>query len=138
MAKRKLSSEQRTKLRAELAAGVKAGTRTPELLETIAKKYGITTITARWYLKSLGVKPKSRRGRPAGSKNGLANVDAIQTKAMESMQRAKKAKKLLPRWKKLVARKQELERESKRVEKLLQQVTKKADKLGEVVSALVL
>src|SRR5688572_12550016 len=63
MAKRKLSPEQRTKLRAELAEAVKAKRKTPEVLEEISKKYGITTITARWYLNSLDGKPRRKAGR---------------------------------------------------------------------------
>lgn len=135
MAKRKLSAEQRTKLRAELADGVKAGTKTPELLEAVSKKYGITTITARWYLKSIDGAPKRRTGKGGRPpKNGQA---ALHTEALEAFERAKKAKSLVPRWQKLVDQKTELERQSKKIDRQLIRVTKKAEKLGKIISSLV-
>lgn len=139
MAKRKLSAEQRAKLRAELAQGVKAKTPIPELLETISKKYGITTITARWYLKSIGVKPKRRKGqpgRPPGS-NGLSGLKAMHSRALKTIARAKEAKRLYPRWRKLVQRGADLERELGKLDRKLKRVSKRATQMKDRIVELV-
>jgi hypothetical protein len=74
-----------------LAAGVKSGAKVTDVLRETAKKYGITTITARWYLKSISVKPKrkgKRMGRPPGSRNGSSDlakvVEKLAAKTMEA------------------------------------------------------
>ena len=53
MAKRKLSESQRAAIRKELAELLRSSETKAAALQTVAKKYGITTITARWYAKTL-------------------------------------------------------------------------------------
>ena len=53
MAKRKLSEKDRAAIRRRLKRGLAKGTPPSELLKRAAKRYGISTETARWYLKSL-------------------------------------------------------------------------------------
>jgi hypothetical protein len=74
MAKRKLSESQRVSIRKELGALLRTSKTKAEALRTVAKKYGITTITARWYAKSLkgpsaavtkSPKPQAPAARPA-------------------------------------------------------------------------
>jgi hypothetical protein len=141
MAKRKLSAEQRAKLRAELAEGVKSGRKTPELLEQVSKRFGITTITARWYLKSIGVKPKrrgKRLGRPPGSKNGLPKIlDNVHAKALETIGLAEKAKRLVPKWEKLLKRQAELNMVVQKAQQQLQRVSKRAKTIGDKITSLV-
>jgi len=53
MAKRKLSESQREAIRKELKELLRTAKTKAEALRVVAKKYGITTITARWYAKTL-------------------------------------------------------------------------------------
>lgn len=145
MAKRKLSAEQRRELRAELKKALDAGKPTPEILKETSAKYGISTITARWYLSSLREgKPsngssKARRGRPRGSRNRVASArdGELQTLAAEKLKKAKKAARLVPRWKRLVAREKELQKIQRTVTKQLQRVSGKAKGLKSRISELV-
>lgn len=117
MAKRKLSFQQRQAVRQELSKGFGAKKKTSELLQTVADKYGITTVTARWYLKSIkrpsraiaspnpkSRKPSSKRQTPRkpglnGFKgSSLKLVQQIQLSAEKRLKRALEVKKLLPQW----------------------------------------
>ena len=73
MAKRKLSQSQRAAIRKELAALLRTAKTKAEALRAVAKKYGITTITARWYAKTLGGAP-APRGRTSAPKGKAAVV----------------------------------------------------------------
>lgn len=151
MAKRKLSSEQRVELREEMKKAVEAGQKPAEILDATAKKYGITTITARWYLKSLdggksagrgrkarrGRPPGSgrRRGRPPGRPSGLAGmVDAVQA---GSLKKAKAAQRLFGRWQNLLTREGALRKVERKVGKQLAKLKKQTQALGDRISRLV-
>lgn len=130
MAKRKLSAEQRVELRSELKKALEAGKPTPEILKEASAKYGISTITARWYLNSLRErKPsngstKARRGRPRGSRNRAGSIrhGDLQTLAAEKLKEARKAARLLPRYKRLLAREKEMEKDHRSLTKKLERV----------------
>lgn len=136
MAKRKLTADQRATLRKDLAAAVKGEAKVANVLRDIAKKYGITTITARWYLNSLdGVKKRKRGrkpGRPAGSRNG-----DIAKFVEEQATKAREASRLVPRWQKLIDRESELRRLSLKLGRRLEATSKKASKLRSKIQALV-
>lgn len=73
MAKRKLTSEQRDSVRKEVKEMVAGGKPRAEVLKAVAEKYGISTESARWYLKDgkrdkkakSGKKPKANAPRKA-------------------------------------------------------------------------
>lgn len=69
---------------------------------------------------------KGKRGRPAGSMNGYANLMKV---VEDQHQRSKEAARLVPRWQKLVDRESELRRESAKLERKLEATSKKAGKL---------
>lgn len=139
MAKRKLSSEQRAELRADLKKAVGAGQKTADVLRDVAKKYGITTITARWYLKSIdGVKsPRGeRRGRKPGRPPG--NGDTGLLKLVEEQHRnAREARRLVPRWQRLVGREALLRRQATQVQRRLDATSRRAVALRKRIDALV-
>ncbi len=166
MAKKKLSVEQREELRQELAASIKAGKSVVESVTAVAGKYGLSTVTVRWYLAKLGIVPKGKRGRPAGSKtakrgpgrpkgsgqkrgpgrpkgsgpNGTLTagmVAAVQSKAAAAIKNGRAAQKLMPRWEKLVAQEQELRRQAAALARRLAGVAAQARALGAKVQALV-
>src|SRR5579862_929834 len=69
MAKRKLSEAQRATIRQDLSKLLRTVKIKAEAFRTVAKKYGITTITARWYAKTL-------KGAPAPTKAKAAKAGA--------------------------------------------------------------
>ncbi len=147
MAKRKLSAEQRTSLREDLKKGVAAGKKTADLLREIAEKYKITTITARWYLKSVGGTPKRKSGRrgpgrPPGRRPGRPALGTISDSGLakqvqEQSDKANEAKKIVPRWQKLVDKEAQLRRQALKVERLLEATASKASQLRNRISELV-
>ena len=153
MAKRKLSSEQRAELRQEMAKALEAGQKPADILNETAKKYGITTITARWYLKSLdGSKGKragkARRGRPPGSGRGAGRrgrppgrdaglsgmVEAVQA---EGLKKAKAAQRLFARWQSLLTKEGALRRIERKVGRQLARLERQTKSLGRRISRLV-
>ena len=139
MAKRKLSSEQRVALRLELKAGLAGKKKQADILRAIAEKYGITTITARWYLKSLDGHKKGRKpgrrgpGRPPGS----GNVDGLVKLVEEQSRNAKAARRLVPRWQTLMSREASLKRLAAKVDRQLAATSRKATTLRKRLDALV-
>lgn len=137
MAKRKLSSEQRAELRAELKKAVDAGEKTPDLLRAVSKKYGITTITARWYLKSIDGAPRAgRRGRKPGRPPGGGEANLLRI-VEEQHRNAREARRLVPRWQKLVARQGLLRRQVGKLQRRLDAAQKRADTLKRRIDALI-
>jgi hypothetical protein len=139
MAKRKLSQSQRASIRKELAALLRTAKTKADALRAVAKKYGITTITARWYAKSLkgaasptakpakAVAPKSQarvaRKAPSarnGTSNGVAVaasrlVASLASAAELAVARVKQAKKLVPKWQAYVRKELTLKKAERRV-----------------------
>jgi hypothetical protein len=149
MAKRKLSGSQRSQLRSALAKGVKAGRAVAELVAEAAKKYGITTVSARWYLKGAGGKPKKASKRKTVSRRGTARVKiarngvlprflrVVALKAAEVAERAKEAKRLFPEWRSLVKKEHHLRSVQTQVKRELTSVARRAKSLGAKIKGLV-
>jgi transposase len=139
MAKRKLSADQRRELRAWLTKAVDGGRPTPEIIKDAASKYGISPITARWYLKSLnGSGARARRRPTKSSRNGVSarSNGALEVIVQDALVKAREAKRLLPRWQKLVAREVELRRLVKKVGVQLTRTSRKAKTLGGRIAEL--
>ena len=137
MAKRKLSPEKRVQLRVELKKAVDGGKKVADVLREVAAKYGITTITARWYLKSLDGKPgKPGRGRQPGRRSGTSGSAGFLKAVMERTQNAKAAGKLIPRWQALVDKESTLRRQALKLGRRLEAVAEKARKIRGCISAL--
>jgi hypothetical protein len=144
MAKRKLSPEKRAELRAYLKKSIGGEQKTADVLREVAKKYGITTITARWYLKSVdGSKKAGRRGpgrprgrklgRPAGSNGSHAGfLKMVEARA----ENAKAAGKLVPRWQALVGKESTLRRQVLKLSRQLKSTSRKASKLRSMIGQL--
>ena len=69
MAKRKLTEVQRKSLRKEIGTRLSKKEAVADIIRVISEKYGIVSITARWYLKKV---QDSRPGRKPG-KNGSSS-----------------------------------------------------------------
>lgn len=150
MAKRKLSAEQRAELRADLKKSIGGDEKTADVLRRVAKKYGITTITARWYLKSIGGTPKLRAGkrgpgrppgrkpgRPAGSNGNPSDYLKTISARTEVAKAAKAAGKIIPRWQALLDKESGLRRLALRIERKLEATSQKASELRNRIKELV-
>jgi hypothetical protein len=139
MAKRKLSSEQRAELRSDLKKAIGGERKTADVLRDVAKKYGITTITARWYLKSIDGRPRKARGAKRGRKPGRpVGGDAGLLRLVEEQARnAKEARKLVPKWQRLVTREASLRQLASRVQRKLSATSQRAVALRKRIDALV-
>jgi hypothetical protein len=153
MAKRKLSPQQRLAIRKVIEQGLAQKRKISEILRGVAEKYEITTVTARWYLKSLrpGTTPRGRkasaRRRPAGRRPGakrrhLSNgvsfklVEQVQSVARLTLKRALEAKKLIPKWQVYVKKEASLRRLVSRASHELKAITSKATALRKRIQAL--
>ncbi|SRR5258708_2271645 len=161
MAKRKLSPEQRVTIRKEIRQFLTQKMKPADLQRLIAKKYGISTITARWYLKSVrspqspsprqvtravGARGRdARKNRKESAKrighapaNGAIHrlVASIQAIAEETFARGREAKKLIPQWRVYVRKELSLKKLESRVRRELRVVSKKAKALHRTIRKL--
>jgi hypothetical protein len=150
MAKRKLSLEQRQTIRKEIRLFLTQKKRQADILRAVAKKYGITTITARWYYKSLvsprkASTPKKAKGSRAISytpraqaENGasLRLVHQVQSLANRNFKRVLEAKKLIPKWQIYVKKEAALKKLESKVKSDLRAISTKASALHRKIRAL--
>lgn len=155
MAKRKLSSAQRRAVRKTIAKALKAGRKPAEIMREVAKRYGITPVSARWYLRAAAPanghrKAAARRNvrkgvsrvqaRRVALKNGdgirLSLLNAVESRAAATLRKAKKARRLLPHWRSLVKREKSLGLAQAQRERELSEVRKRAKEMGARIKAL--
>ncbi len=147
MAKRKLSQAQRVELRKAMAGGLKAGRAPGELVKEAAGKYGITTVTAAWYLKTLkgggakkAARPKGKKAkRSAPERNGVLTrlVWIVESKAATAARRLRAARRLVPKWRALLKKEHHLKLLESRLRRELPAISRKAKSLGEKIRAMV-
>lgn len=154
MAKRKLSPQQRFTIRKDIRQFIAQKRIQADILRAIAAKYGITTITARWYFKSV-VRPskfstrtpkstrkygarKSHRGTRIQPTNGvsLRLVHKLQSVAEKSLKRALEVKKLIPRWQVYVKKEASLRQIESRLRQELRAISSKASALHRRIQSL--
>lgn len=155
LAKRKLSLEQRATVRKEIRQSLTKKKKPAEILRAVAAKYGVSIITARWYLKSVlrpgkpvsARKPKGRHqasGRQARRRtrvqpaNGAAMrfVHQVQAIAEKSFKRVVEVKKLIPKWQVYVRKEASLRQLENRVKTQLRAISTKVAALHRRIQAL--
>jgi len=166
MAKRKLSESQRATIRKELTHLLRTAKTKAEALRVVAKKYGITTITARWYSKTLkgaptsAAKPGAPKAAPAqpkasrlkaapargqaAARNGHGGVVGTVGKIVAgalvtagiAFARARQAKGLIPQWQMYVKKELSLRKMERQVRRELQAVAKKARAIHQRIKSL--
>src|SRR5262245_3617808 len=97
MARKKLSASQRAAIRKEILKKLGGGASRTAVSRDLSKKYGVSTVTIRWYIKSL--KGPSAAPRPAsvaiaGSARSMKLLDIVKNVSAEGLARALAAKKL--------------------------------------------
>jgi hypothetical protein len=96
MARKKLSDAQRVAIRKDILKRLGAGASRTSTSRELARKYGVTTVTIRWYIKSLkGPASRLSPSLPArGSRSSLRLLDIVKNVSADGLERALAAKKL--------------------------------------------
>ena len=107
MARKKLSDVQRTAIKKEILKKLKAGESRTSVGRQLSKKYGVSTVTIRWYVKNL----KGTTPAPAArSTTSLRLLDIVKNVSAEGLARALAAKKLFVQLQEQLAHTEQLRR----------------------------
>jgi hypothetical protein len=87
MARKKLSDAQRAAIRKEILKRLGAGESRSSIGRELSRKYGVSTVTIRWYIKSL-------KGAPANGRGAIRLLDLVKHVSEDGLNRALAAKKL--------------------------------------------
>jgi hypothetical protein len=135
MAKKKLSGPQRVAIRKEILKRLAAGESRSSVGRQLARKYGVSTVTIRWYIKSLkgnapagspAPLPAVRIGRSARSPKLL---DIVKNVSEEGLTRALAAKKLFLELQEKLAEGEKLRRAEREVRRSLELIMASAKQL---------
>ncbi len=91
MARKKLSDAQRVAVRKEIAKRLGDGESRSSVGRLLARKYGVSTVTIRWYIKSLKGSAAPRNGSGSGP---IRLLDLVKHVSEDGLSRALAAKKL--------------------------------------------
>lgn len=138
----KLSDAQRTQIRSEMKKRVAGGDSTAEIVNSFAKKYSISTATARYYLKSIvgknGTPRKAEKAAPRPSRNGHASGlrKLAETLTTADLKRIVAAQAVLPKLEAAQKRRAALEEQADRIQKDLKAAERTAEQLERRVKSL--
>ena len=127
MARKKLSDAQRAAIKKEIQKKLKAGESRTSVGRQLSKKYGVSTVTIRWYVKNL----KGTTAAPvARSSASIRLLDIVKNVSAEGLARALAAKKLFVQLQQQLAHTEQLRRSldaatarARQLEKKLQRLT---------------
>lgn len=128
MARKKLNDAQRAAIKKEILKKLAAGDSRTSVGRQLSKKYGVSTVTIRWYIKTL------KGGMPAASvarsRNSMRILDIVKNVSEEGLARALAAKKLFVQLQQQLAQTEQLRRSldaatarTRELEKKLQRLT---------------
>ena len=127
MARKKLSDAQRAAIKKEILKKLADGESRTSLGRRLSKKYGVSTVTIRWYVKTLrggGTAAVSR------ARSSIRLLDIVKNVSAEGLARAVAAKRLFVQLQEQLAHTEELRRSldaatarAKQLEKKLQRLT---------------
>ena len=128
MARKKLSDAQRAAIKKEILKKLAAGDSRTSVGRQLSKKYGVSTVTIRWYVKTL--KGRAPALPVARTRSSLRLLDIVKNVSEEGLARALAAKKLFVQLQQQLAQTEELRRSldaatarAKELEKKLQRLT---------------
>lgn len=142
MARKKLSDEQRSAIRKEILKKLRAGESRSSVGRQLSKKYGVSTVTIRWYVKSLkgnapvGRAPASAPATVAPPRSTMRLLDIVKNVSEEGLARALAAKKLFVQLQAKLADAEKLRRAEREVQRSLQIITASARRLEEKLHKL--
>ena len=128
MARKKLSDAQRAAIKKEILRRLTAGESRTSVGRQLSKKYGVSTVTIRWYVKTLKGRPPSPP--VARTRSSLRLLDIVKNVSEEGLARALAAKKLFVQLQQQLAQTEQLRKSldaatarAKVLEKKLQRLT---------------
>jgi len=132
MARKKLSQSQRSAIRKEILKRLGAGASRTAVGRDLSKKYGVSTVTIRWYIKSLKGTVAATGSAPisiTGPTRAMKLLDIVKNVSEEGLARALAAKKLFVQLQKKLAETERLRRAEREVQRSLQLITASARQL---------
>jgi hypothetical protein len=127
MARKKLSDAQRAAIKKEILKRLADGESRTSVGRHLSKKYGVSTVTIRWYVKTLRGGGASAVGR---ARSSIRLLDIVKNVSAEGLARAVAAKRLFVQLQEQLAHTEELRRSldaatarAKQLEKKLQRLT---------------
>ncbi len=132
MARKKLSASQRTEIRKEILKKLGAGASRTAVSRDLSKKYGVSTVTIRWYIKSLkgtSAAPRTPSVSITGSTRAMKLLDIVKNVSEEGLARALAAKKLFVQLQRKLEETERLRRAEREVQRSLQLLTASARQL---------
>ena len=128
MAKKKLSDAQRAAIKKEITRKLAAGESRTSVGRQLSKKYGVSTVTIRWYVKTLKGGPST--APVARSRSSMRLLDIVKNVSEEGLARALAAKKLFVQLQQQLIQTEQLQRSldaatarARELEKKLQRLT---------------
>jgi hypothetical protein len=126
MARKKLSDAQRVALKKEILKRLSSGDSRTSIGRQLSRKYGVSTVTIRWYVRSL----KGTPAPAARSRSTMRLLDIVKNVSEEGLARALAAKKLFVRLQRKLAETEQLRRSldaatasARQLERKLQRLT---------------
>ncbi len=144
MAKKKLSGPQRAAIKKDILKRLAAGQSRSSIGRLLARKYGVSTVTIRWYIKSL--KGNAPVPTPAplpvvsigGSRQSMKLLDIVKNVSEEGLTRALAAKKLFVQLQEKLAESQKLRQAERDVRRSLEIIMASAKRLEKKLQKLTL
>ncbi len=137
MAKKKLSAAQRTSIRKEILKRLAAGESRSSVGRQLARKYGVSTVTIRWYIKSLkGSAPAPAPAGAGSSSRSIRLLDIVKNVSEEGLARAIQARKLFVQLQETLAEGERLRRAEQKVRQSLQVIMANAKRLEDKLHRL--
>jgi len=108
VARKKLSDAQRAAIKKEILKKLSAGDSRTSVGRQLSKKYGVSTVTIRWYIKTL--KGKSPAMPVARSQSSIRLLDIVKNVSEEGLARAIAAKRLFVKLQQQLAQTEQIRR----------------------------
>jgi hypothetical protein len=132
MARKKLSPSQREAIRKEILKRLRTGASRTAVSRELSEKYHVSTVTIRWYIKSLKGTSVATRTTPvslSGSSRAMKLLDIVKNVSEEGLARALAAKKLFVQLQQKLAETERLRRAEREVQRSLQLIAASARQL---------
>jgi len=138
MARKKLSDAQRVAIRKDILKRLGAGASRTSTSRELARKYGVTTVTIRWYIKSLKGPATGRPlpFPPRGTRSPLRLLDIVRSVSADGLERALAAKKLFLELQAKLEESERLRRTEQEIRKSRETLLASARKLEEKLHRL--
>lgn len=132
MARKKLSDAQRVAIRKEILRRLGAGASRTSVARELGRKYRVSTVTIRWYIKALkGPRLGSRALAVPGSNGKVKLLDIVKNVSEDGLSRALAAKKLFLELQAKLEESERLRRAEEEIRKSRETLLKSARKIEE-------